>query len=858
MDLHFKKIGHALNTQQSREGNAIQTLNHCNQLHGFSHFQGVSLPLFGKKIKSLSPYNIFSLAVKFFAYGGYISNCFCPCVFLMHANESLENPCLGKTVWGDFPLGYGVAMLASAIVMIIEEAIRNWFNHRHYSNEELDNGGDLEQQHDGHVHVHTHASHGHAHGLTDDDSGSKEGLIRRQITSQWRVRKKGSASNPYHDYRKFPTVFCLKINHGGAFTSPPKVRYKGGKVNWIDTIDSERFSVVEVATMMQELGYENGSSGMDFFYKLPNSDLDNGLRKLETDKDASELMTHVSKYKVIDLYVDHCVSKNIDEEQMMNNVNVDMAEFKKNIDKNSEWIGCAETVEEVTEVVEEDGVDNDELCSGTDSDNEGERRKALRNLTRMNKLNEGKIWKENFFIGQQFANSKLIKEMVTRVAVEQRRELWLKKNDKLRVRVVCKGKTPTFTSNKSPLVDGGLADGPGKKGKPIKSKIASGSKIRSKGNVPIKDSETQCPWSLQCSKLPNEDTWQSAGGGSNKAGVGSKKGSGGSKKGSGGSKKATGGSKKASGGSKKANVGSQSQQVMVMSQGPPASQTSVVGTQASQTRVRPLPLLLQDSPSKRTKTTKGKVESSSVNKKAKGKVESSSDSSFFDDSWVSSYHSTSEEDHAVSKKATTDQGESKLVITGYQGGKQQETSAYASYHVNNTPIADVPYDGRVQVIGLPNNHTWEVLEIGILIHSIILGISIGVSSNPKTIKPLIVALSFHHMLEGMGLGSCLSEAKFGIGNMAKMCVSFSVTTPIGIAIWYEISKTYDENSHLALILEGVFNAASAGILIYMVLVDLLAVDFMKAKVHTSLKLQVLAYISLLLGIGCMYLLAIWA
>ncbi|PWA39670.1 transposase, MuDR [Artemisia annua] len=77
---------------------------------------------------------------------------------------------------------------------------------------------------------------------------------------EWRVRKKGSASNLYHDYRKFPTVFCLKINHGGAFTSPPKVRYKGGKVNWIDTIDSERFSVVEVATMMQELGYENGSS----------------------------------------------------------------------------------------------------------------------------------------------------------------------------------------------------------------------------------------------------------------------------------------------------------------------------------------------------------------------------------------------------------------------------------------------------------------------------------------------------------------------------------------------------------------------------------------------------------------------
>nr|GEV79003.1 hypothetical protein [Tanacetum cinerariifolium] len=93
-------------------------------------------------------------------------------------------------------------------------------------------------------------------------------------------------------------------------------------------------------------------------------------------------------------------------------------------------------------------------------------------------------------------------------------------------------------------------------------------------------------------------------------------------------------------------------------------------------------------------------------------------------------------------------------------------------------------------------------------------------------------------------------------DMAKMCVLLSLTTPIGIAIGYGISKTYDKNSHLALILEGVFNAASAGILIYMTLVDLLAVDFMKAKVQTSLKLQVLAYLSLLFGIVCMSLLAI--
>ncbi|KAI3761856.1 hypothetical protein L1987_52278 [Smallanthus sonchifolius] len=152
----------------------------------------------------------------------------------------------------------------------------------------------------------------------------------------------------------------------------------------------------------------------------------------------------------------------------------------------------------------------------------------------------------------------------------------------------------------------------------------------------------------------------------------------------------------------------------------------------------------------------------------------------------------------------------------------------------------------------------QVLEIGIIIHSVIIGISLGVSTHPKTIKPLIAALSFHQMFEGMGLGSCITEAKFKVGTVATMLILFSLTTPIGIAIGIGISNTYDENSQSALIIQGILNAASAGILIYMALVDLLAVDFMKSKVQTSTRLQTLAFISILLGLGCMSLLAKWA
>ncbi|KAJ9557397.1 hypothetical protein OSB04_012011 [Centaurea solstitialis] len=152
----------------------------------------------------------------------------------------------------------------------------------------------------------------------------------------------------------------------------------------------------------------------------------------------------------------------------------------------------------------------------------------------------------------------------------------------------------------------------------------------------------------------------------------------------------------------------------------------------------------------------------------------------------------------------------------------------------------------------------QVLEVGILIHSVIIGVSLGVSVSPKTIRPLIIALSFHQLFEGMGLGACITEAKFNMRTIATMSIFFSLTTPIGIVVGFGISNTYDENGHTALIVQGVLNAASAGILIYMALVDLLAADFMKSKVQANPKLQTLACISLLLGLGCMSLLAKWA
>ncbi|XP_060190469.1 zinc transporter 1-like [Lycium barbarum] len=51
----------------------------------------------------------------------------------------------------------------------------------------------------------------------------------------------------------------------------------------------------------------------------------------------------------------------------------------------------------------------------------------------------------------------------------------------------------------------------------------------------------------------------------------------------------------------------------------------------------------------------------------------------------------------------------------------------------------------------------QVLELGIIVHSVTIGIALGASGSPKTIRPLIGALTFHQFFEGMRLGGSIAQ-----------------------------------------------------------------------------------------------------
>ncbi|KAF5194978.1 Zinc transporter 4 protein [Thalictrum thalictroides] len=208
--------------------------------------------------------------------------------------------------------------------------------------------------------------------------------------------------------------------------------------------------------------------------------------------------------------------------------------------------------------------------------------------------------------------------------------------------------------------------------------------------------------------------------------------------------------------------------------------------------------------------------------------------------------------------------------------------AHAAHHTHNHPSAPEACDRHVShehshghLSSHSNSHGFgdhsdgdeeppmrhvvvaQILELGIVSHSVIIGLSLGVSQSPCTIRPLIAALSFHQFFEGFALGGCISQAQYKTTLSNVMACFFAITTPSGIGIGIAISSLYSRNSPRALVVEGILDSISAGILIYMALVDLIAADFLSKKISCNVKLQVVSYFTLFLGASLMSLLAIW-
>ncbi|KZZ89216.1 ZIP Zinc transporter [Moelleriella libera RCEF 2490] len=142
-----------------------------------------------------------------------------------------------------------------------------------------------------------------------------------------------------------------------------------------------------------------------------------------------------------------------------------------------------------------------------------------------------------------------------------------------------------------------------------------------------------------------------------------------------------------------------------------------------------------------------------------------------------------------------------------------------------------------------------LLEGGILFHSVFVGMTVSITIDGFII--LLIAILFHQMFEGLGLGSRIAAVPYPKGSVKPwlLVFAFGTTAPIGQAIGLLTRNTYDPNSAFGLIIVGIFNAISSGLLIYAALVDLLAEDFLseEANLLLSKKDKIAAFCWVLLG-----------
>ena len=132
-----------------------------------------------------------------------------------------------------------------------------------------------------------------------------------------------------------------------------------------------------------------------------------------------------------------------------------------------------------------------------------------------------------------------------------------------------------------------------------------------------------------------------------------------------------------------------------------------------------------------------------------------------------------------------------------------------------------------------------LLEAGILFHSIFIGMALSVATGTEFIV-LLIAIAFHQTFEGFALGSRISALIPSLFEASSpkpwlMALAYGTTTPIGQAVGLWMHELYDPASMMGLLMVGITNAISSGLLLFAGLVQLLSEDFLSDRSYEVLK-----------------------
>ncbi|KAJ3354174.1 high-affinity Zn(2+) transporter zrt1 [Entophlyctis luteolus] len=163
--------------------------------------------------------------------------------------------------------------------------------------------------------------------------------------------------------------------------------------------------------------------------------------------------------------------------------------------------------------------------------------------------------------------------------------------------------------------------------------------------------------------------------------------------------------------------------------------------------------------------------------------------------------------------------------------------------VSNTPDPLLSHPEAFKAGGSTKEITTVILELGILFHSMIIGVTLGVTPD-DSFTTLLAAICFHQvcfflfvygahyllflawikMFEGMALGVLLAELDLSHRNKSLLALMYPLTTPVGVVVGILVRNQYNENASGLVLAQGILDSLSAGILFYNTYTELMSTE----------------------------------